>query len=77
MHETGTKDPNLSALRKRLRAARRQLELSQLQVAIYAGISQSQLSLFEHGHAYLEPDVLDKVRDILGMRREPSNRPEQ
>jgi len=50
---------------KRIRALRRQLELSQLEVALHAGISQSQYSLFEQGYARLGPDVLQLIQLFL------------
>jgi transcriptional regulator with XRE-family HTH domain len=63
-----TSDP----LHKRIRLARRALELSQLEVALYAGVSQSQFSLFEHGHARLEPHALDQILEMLGMNSKVS-----
>ena len=54
-------------IHKQIRLARRALELSQLEVALHIGISQSQYSLFEHGHARLEPEAIDAIRMMLGM----------
>ena len=52
-------------LHKQIRLARRALELSQLEIALHIGISQSQYSLFEHGHAHLEPEVIEAICKIL------------
>jgi transcriptional regulator with XRE-family HTH domain len=67
LYSTTTEPPH-----RRIRITRRALELSQLQVALHAGISQSQFSLFEHGHAHLEPEALDKVCEMLGLSRKGS-----
>jgi DNA-binding transcriptional regulator YiaG len=37
-------------LHRRIRITRRALELSQLELALHIGVSQSQFSLFEHGY---------------------------
>jgi transcriptional regulator with XRE-family HTH domain len=54
-------------LYRRIRVTRRALELSQLELALHIGVSQSQFSLFEHGHAHLDPETLDKVCKMLGL----------
>ena len=61
--ETANKGPY--DLCKRIRATRRQLELSQLEVALHIGISQSQYSLFEQGYVHLAPDVLQRIWGFL------------
>ena len=69
MHETETTYPTRHALCKRIRATRRQLELSQLEVAQHIGISQSQYSLFENGHAKLSAELIERVRNYLNDQR--------
>ena len=60
----------LEPLHKRIRLARRALELSQLEVALHIGVSQSQYSLFEKGHAQIAPEQIDR---ILGYLKNANN----
>jgi len=41
------------------------LEISQLEVALRVGISQSQYSLFEHGHAQLDSNTIGEINEFL------------
>jgi DNA-binding XRE family transcriptional regulator len=50
---------------RRIRALRRQLEVSQLEVAQYAGISQSQYSLFEQGYVRLPLEIIQEIEALL------------
>jgi transcriptional regulator with XRE-family HTH domain len=52
---------------KRIRALRRQLEVSQLEVALHAGISQSQYSLFEQGYVRLPPEIIQGIEELLDL----------
>jgi len=52
---------------KRIRALRRQLELTQLDVAIHTGVSQSQLSLFEQGYIRLAPGLIQRIWGFLKL----------
>jgi transcriptional regulator with XRE-family HTH domain len=45
--------------------ARRALELSQLEVALHVGISQSQFSLFEQGYVKLSADLVGAIQHYL------------
>jgi hypothetical protein len=40
----------------------------QYQLALEAGISETQLSLFLHGRGDLKPDQLARLETVLGMR---------
>jgi hypothetical protein len=56
-------------LHRRIRITRRALELSQLELALHIGVSQSQFSLFEHGYLGLgeqraRKDGYGKVRRV-------------
>lgn len=53
-------------LPKYIRSLRRERELTQLEVAQYLGISQSQYSLFEQGHVVLPEAQLDRLSKLLG-----------
>ena len=66
-HACNTTTPE--SIHKQIRLARRALELSQLEVALHIGISQSQYSLFEHGHAHLEPEVIEAICKMLDTKR--------
>lgn len=50
---------------KRIRVLRRQLELSQLDVALHVGISQSQYSLFEQGYVRFSPEIIQEIDELL------------
>ena len=50
---------------RRIRALRRQLEVSQLEVAQNAGISQSQYSLYEQGYVRLPLEVIQEIEALL------------
>ena len=52
-------------LHKQVRALRRQVEHTQLEVATRAGISQSQYSLFEQGYVKLSSDVVQQILAFL------------
>ena len=52
---------------KRIRARRRQLEVSQLEVALHAGISQSQYSLFEQGYVRLPLKILQEIEAVFDL----------
>ena len=51
---------------KRIRALRRQREVSQLDVARELGISQSQYSLYELGYIELPEKLLRRLYKVLG-----------
>jgi transcriptional regulator with XRE-family HTH domain len=53
------------SIHKQIRLARRALELSQLEVALHIGISQSQYSLFEKGHVNLTSELIDRITSYL------------
>lgn len=57
--------PESSSKNKRIRARRRQLELSQLDVALHVGVSQSQYSLFEQGYVHLPPEIIQEIDELL------------
>lgn len=61
----GTNNTTPVPAHKQIRLARRALELSQLEVAIHAGISQSQYSLFEQGYVKLSGDIVRAIQAFL------------
>jgi len=65
MYLNSTTQPESFPNNKRIRARRRQLELSQLDVALDVGISQSQYSLFEHGYVHLPPEIIQEIDELL------------
>lgn len=72
MDVKSTTQPESFPKNKRIRAFRRQLELSQLDVALNVGISQSQYSLFEQGYVRLPSEKVQAIDELLNTacRRE-------
>jgi transcriptional regulator with XRE-family HTH domain len=60
-----TVNTEATSLCKRIRATRRLLELSQLEVALYSGVSQSQYSLFEQGYVRLPSEIIQEIDKLL------------
>lgn len=58
--------PPKTSTHKRVRALRRECEISQLQIALHLGISQAQFSLFEQGHVTLSEKQLQQIYKTLG-----------
>ena len=58
--------PPKTSTHKRIRALRREREISQLEIALQLGISQAQFSLFEQGHVDLSEKQLQRIFKILG-----------
>ena len=65
MYVKSTTQSESSPKNKRIRILRRQLELSQLDVALHVSISQSQYSLFEQGYVRLPPEIIQEIDELL------------
>lgn len=65
MDVESTTNSGSSPKNKRIRAFRRQLELSQMDVALSVGMSQSQYSLFEQGYVRLPPEIIQEIEELL------------
>ena len=68
-HACNTTTPE--SIHKQIRLARRALELSQLEVALHIGISQSQYSLYEQGYVKLTADTVQAIQAFLDAARQP------
>ena len=59
-----------NAVGRRIRGLRRLKRMTQQQLAVYLGLSASQLSNIERGTKKLQPELLEKIAQTLNVARD-------